>query len=72
MHAMTKTSNNRHPPFVRRTSMLPIDSDGYKDLLLEVDETHHQDSGQNKSNQFVSRSTSNRNTKSRTSETTIC
>jgi hypothetical protein len=48
---------------IRRVSMMPIDADGYKDLLLDFD---------NKRNQFISRGTSNTSIKSKSSETTIC
>jgi hypothetical protein len=48
---------------IRRVSMMPIDADGYKDLLLDFD---------NKRSQFISRGTSNTSIKSKTSETTIC
>ena len=51
---------------IRRVSMMPIDADGYKDLLLDFDNKHKQ------SNQFISHGTSNTSIKSKTSETTIC
>lgn len=51
---------------IRRVSMMPIDADGYKDLLLDFDNKRKQ------SNQFMSRNTSNTSIKSKSSETTIC
>ncbi len=51
---------------IRRVSMMPIDADGYKDLLLDFDNKRKQTS------QFISRDTSNTTIKSKTSETTIC
>jgi hypothetical protein len=51
---------------IRRVSMMPVDADGYKDLLLDFDNKRKQ------TNQFISRGTSNTSIKSKTSETTIC
>ncbi|CAM4926117.1 unnamed protein product [Rotaria socialis] len=51
---------------IRRTSMMPVDADGYKDLLLDFDNKRK------KTNQFMSRGTSNTSIKSKTSETTLC
>jgi hypothetical protein len=52
--------------------MMPVDADGYKDLLLDVDYNHHQDNKQNPSNTFISRDISSTSIKSKTTETTIC
>jgi len=52
---------------IRRVSMMPVDADGYKDLLLDYDNKRKQTT-----NQFISRGTSNTSIKSKTSETTIC
>ncbi|CAF3351949.1 unnamed protein product [Rotaria sp. Silwood1] len=51
---------------IRRVSMMPVDADGYKDLLLDFDNKRKQ------SNQFISRGTSNTSIKSKISETTLC
>ncbi|CAF3887547.1 unnamed protein product [Rotaria magnacalcarata] len=51
---------------IRRASMMPVDADGYKDLLLDVDNK------QKKTNRFMFRGTSNTSIKSKTSETTLC
>lgn len=51
---------------IRRPSMMPIDADGYKDLLLDFDEKPK------KYNRLMSRGTSNTSIRSRTSETTLC
>ncbi|CAF0923689.1 unnamed protein product [Rotaria sordida] len=68
----TRASNVWHPESTRRTSMMPVDADGYKDLLLDVDNSHPQDNKKNKSNQLIPRGTSNISIKSKISETTIC
>jgi hypothetical protein len=65
MRPLTRASNIWHPQPIRRTSMMPVDEDGYKDLLLDVDNNHQQ-------NQFISHGTSNTSIKSKISETTIC
>jgi hypothetical protein len=52
---------------IRRVSMMPVDADGYRDLLLDFDNKRKQTT-----NQYLSRGTSNTSIKSRTSETTIC
>ena len=51
---------------IRRVSMMPVDADGYKDLLLDFDNK------QQRSNQFIPRGRSYTSVKSRDSETTIC
>lgn len=51
---------------IRRASMMPIDADGYKDLLLDFDNK------QKKSSHYISRGTSNTSIKSKISETTLC
>ena len=51
---------------IRRVSMMPVDADGYKDLLLDFDNKHKQ------SRRLMSRGTSNTSIKSKISETTIC
>jgi len=51
---------------IRRMSMMPVDADGYKDLLLDYDNKRKAN------NQFMSRGYSNTSIKSKTSETTIC
>ena len=61
-------SNVWHPQPIRRVSMMPIDADGYKDLLLDVDH----DQKHNKTNPFFSRGASNTSIKSKNSETTTC
>jgi hypothetical protein len=68
MRPLTRASNVWHPQPIRRASMMPVDADGYKDLLLDVDNHHHQD----KSNSFMSRGVSSTSIKSKISETTIC
>jgi hypothetical protein len=64
MRPLTRASNVWHPQPVRRVSMMPVDADGYKDLLLDVDNNNH--------HQFRSRRTSNSSIKSKSSDTTIC
>ena len=49
---------------IRRVSMMPIDADGYRDLLLDFDNQRN--------HQSISRGISNTSIKSKTSETTIC
>ena len=51
---------------IRRVSMMPVDADGYKDLLLDFDNKQKQ------TRQVISRDTSNTSIKSKTSDTTIC
>ena len=51
---------------IRRVSMMPVDADGYKDLLLDFDNKQKQ------TRHMISRDTSNTSIKSKTSETTIC
>ncbi|CAF1007928.1 unnamed protein product [Adineta ricciae] len=51
---------------IRRVSMMPVDADGYKDLLLDFDNKRRQ------SKRLMSRGTSNTSIKSKISETTIC
>jgi len=51
---------------IRRISMMPVDADGYKDLLLDFDNKRK------KSNYLMSPGTSYTSIKSKTSETTIC
>ncbi|UJR10551.1 hypothetical protein I4U23_014751 [Adineta vaga] len=51
---------------IRRVSMMPVDADGYKDLLLDFDNKRQQ------SKRLMSRGTSNISIKSKISETTIC
>ncbi len=72
MRPLTRASNIWHPQPIRRTSMMPVDADGYKDLLLDVDNSHQQTNTQKTSNSFMSRGVSNTSIKSKTSETTIC
>lgn len=65
---------HHHRPFtsahqpIRRVSMMPIDADGYHDLLLDFDNQRRRQ----QTNQFISRGVSNTSIKSKTSETTIC
>jgi hypothetical protein len=69
MRPLTMASNVWHPQPIRRVSMMPVDADGYKDLLLDVDHNHQQD---NKGKKFISHGTSNQSIKSKISETTTC
>lgn len=55
-----------HQP-IRRVSMMPVDADGYRDLLLDFDNQRRQ-----QTSRFISRGVSNTSIKSKTSETTIC
>jgi hypothetical protein len=71
MRPLTRASNVWHPQPIRRASMMPIDADGYKDLLLDVDNNnhhHHQD----KSNSSIPHGVSSTSIKSKISETTLC
>ncbi|CAF3380623.1 unnamed protein product [Rotaria sp. Silwood1] len=70
--SLARASNVWHPQPTRRTSMMPVDADGYKDLLLDVDNSHQEYNKKNKLNQFMSHGTSNMSIKSKLSETTIC
>lgn len=72
VRSLTKASNVWHPQPIRRVSMMPVDADGYKDLLLDVDNTHQQNNKPKKSHQAMSRGTSSISIKSKMSETTIC
>lgn len=56
-------------PPIRRASMMPVDADGYKDLLLAVDQEHSQ---RRRFLPFISRGTSNTSIKSKTTETSTC
>lgn len=67
MRPLTHASNIWHPQPIRRVSMMPVDADGYKDLLLAVDYHQHRNNHSN-----VPRDQSNTSIKSKTSETTIC
>ena len=69
MRPLTRASNVWHPQPIRRVSMMPVDADGYKDLLLDVD---NNSSIKNESNQLISYGTSNTSIKSKISETTNC
>lgn len=71
MHASSGTSNARHQSY-RRVSLVPVDSDGYKDLLSEVDSSEQDDSRRRSSKKPVPRGTSSTSIKSKISETTIC
>ncbi|CAF2381938.1 unnamed protein product [Rotaria sp. Silwood2] len=70
--SLARASNVGHSQPTRRISMMPVDADGYKDLLLDVDNSHQQDDKKNKFNKFISHGTSNMSIKSKISETTIC
>ncbi|CAF4382208.1 unnamed protein product, partial [Adineta steineri] len=72
MRPLTRASNVWHPQPIRRVSMMPVDADGYKDLLLDVDTTQQRNIKQRKPNPFIARDTSNISIKSKISETTIC
>jgi hypothetical protein len=72
MRPLTSASNVWHPQPIRRAAMMPVDADGYKDLLLDVDYNHHQDNKPKLSNTFISRDVSSTSIKSKTTETTIC
>ena len=65
---LTRASNVWHPQPIRRASMMPVDADGYKDLLLAVDDQH----GQRKHTSFIPRGLSNTSITSKASDTTIC
>ncbi|UJR35317.1 hypothetical protein I4U23_028078 [Adineta vaga] len=76
---LTRASDVWHPQPIRRVSMMPVDADGYKDLLLDVDNSYQQrqkqnnnNNKQNLTNQIISHGTSNMSIKSKISETTIC
>lgn len=68
MAPLTMASNVWHPQPIRRQSMMPVDADGYRDLLLDVDSN----SRDNRTYPLITRGTSNTSIKSRSSETTIC
>ena len=58
---------------IRRTSMMPVDADGYKDLLLDFDHRHDQEHHPRKKHiPFISRGTSNTSIKSKITETSTC
>lgn len=61
MRPLTRASHVWHPQPIRRVSMMPVDADGYRDLLLDVDNHSH-----------IPRDQSNTSIKSKSSETTIC
>ena len=67
MRPLRRASNVWHPQPIRRASMMPVDADGYRDLLLDIDNNHHQNS-----NSSMLRGVSNNSIKSKTSETTLC
>lgn len=67
---MASSVSESHP--IRRTSMMPVDADGYRDLLLDVD-YHYQDENKRKrANPIISHGTSNTSIKSKSTETTTC
>ena len=74
LRPLTMASNVWHPQPIRRTSMMPVDADGYRDLLLDVDHHHHRQEShkQKRMKPFITRNTSNTSIKSKISETTIC
>ena len=67
---LTRASNVWHPQPVRRASMMPVDADGYRDLLIDFDNNHHSNHRNNHS--VISPGVSNSSIKSKTSDTTIC
>lgn len=69
MRPLTRASNIWHPQPIRRVSMMPVDADGYKDLLLAVD---HQQQQRKTNHSNIPRDQSDASIKSKTSETTIC
>jgi hypothetical protein len=71
MRPLTRASNVWHPQPIRRASMMPVDADGYRDLLLDVDYNNHHHEYRN-NHSAMSRGVSNSSIKSKTSDTTIC
>ena len=58
---------------LRRVSMMPVDADGYKDLLLDFDnERHPRHDHPKRSNDIMSRGASNTSIKSKITETSMC
>jgi hypothetical protein len=68
MRPLTRASNMGHPQPIRRASMMPVDADGYRDLLLDFDNNDHH----RNNNSVMSRCVSNTSIKSKSSDTTIC
>jgi hypothetical protein len=56
----------------RRISMMPVDADGYKDLLLDIDHFHEQRSKKKNNTSFASRGASTTSNKSKFTDTSIC
>lgn len=69
---LTRASHVWHAQPVRRTSMMPVDAEGYRDLLLDIDHRFESRSRSKKKAQPWSRDTSVSSIRSKTSETTIC
>jgi hypothetical protein len=69
---LTMAANVFHPQPVRRTSMIPIDADGYRDLLIDVDHHYNNRVKRKANNRLTSRDTSNTSMNSKISETTLC
>ncbi|CAF3347301.1 unnamed protein product [Rotaria socialis] len=72
MQSLAKASNVWHQQPTRRPSMVPVDADGYRDLLSDVDNSHGEDTKKIKAKKFIPRGTSSTSIKSKISETTIC
>ncbi|CAF4162117.1 unnamed protein product [Rotaria magnacalcarata] len=72
MQSLTRASNVWHQQPTRRVSMVPVDADGYRDLLSDVDTSHGEDNKKIKAKKFIARGTSSTSIKSKISETTIC
>lgn len=54
---------------IRRLSMMPVDADGYRDLLIDMREDYRP---RKKFVPFISKGTSNTSIKSKTTETSFC
>ena len=66
---LTRAFDIGHRQSIERISMMPVNAEGYKDLLLDFDS---QDRKQKKSNRSMLNTTSNKNTESKLSKTTMC
>ena len=69
---LTMASNVWHPQPIRRPSMMPVDADGYRDLLLDVEQRYREEKKYKRPSRYFSRDTSASSIRSRTSDTTIC
>jgi hypothetical protein len=69
MRPLTRASNVWHPQPIRRASMMPVDADGYRDLLLDYDNNNHR---YRNNHSVLSRGASSSSIKSKSSDTTTC